>query len=499
MTATTGGATDGATDAGPGSAALEGLALNPATTVDILLRLLEPPYEAAWSALCRWRRELPPEVVDAIVAHPAPRTRGGLARNPHVPGETRGRVVDDEHWLVRALLADGPGQDVWPRYLPDHVTDRMLTTYDGQELQSLLFSRQVPYRTLLAHAAHPVAELRAYGTGMWSALSEERRAALLADPDPDVRTAAERARARRDENDDAAEMERRLRALPGTRSHAHGHILVNCRLSRAVVDELLQEREDDDLWCLAHNYSTPQDVVAHVARVGDAKARVEVARRADLPRELVDLLARDPDPDVRTAVSVRAELTEAERAAVDYVVEPHEVVDVGPDLYRAPLAHARSAHPLLRRRVAHNPELPPELVALLAADDDPGVRIVLAQHHPEAPPELLLRCYLEYTGRNRDRLLGLPRFPVAGLGARFGTAEDPAVRLLATMDPDAEPALVDALTRDADARVRAGAARNPALPVERLLQLLEDKELSKEAAANPALPRETMHALLDAV
>ncbi|MEU9998504.1 translation initiation factor 2 [Streptomyces sp. NPDC050848] len=478
-------------------AALEGLALNPAAPVDLLLRLLGPPYEAVWSALCRWRRELPPEVVDAIVAHPAPRARGALARNPHVPGEVRGRLVDDEHWLVRGLLASGPGYEVWPRYLPDHVTDRMLTTYNGEELQGLFASRQVPYSTSLAHATHPVAEIRVHGAEMWSALTEERRAALLADPDPDVRAAAARTRARRAEEDDAAEMERRLRAMPTNRSHARNHILVNCRLSRAVVDELLKEREDDDLWCLAHNYSTPPDVVAHVARVGDPEARREVARRKDLPRDLVDLLARDPDPGVRTAVSVRPELTEDERAAVDYVVEPHEVAQVGQDPYRAPLALARSAHPLLRRRVAYNPELPAELVALLAADEDPGVRIILAQHHPEAPAELLLRCYLEYGGRNRDRLLGLPRFPVAELGARFGTAEDPAVRLLATLDPEADPVLVDALTRDPDARVRAGAARNPALPLTRLLQLLEDEELSKEAAANPGLPRETMYGLLD--
>lgn len=474
----------------------EGLALNPAAPPDVLLRLLEPSYAAAWSALCRQRRDLPAEVVDAIVAHPHPRVRGGLARNPHVPGEVRGRVVDDEVWLVRAHLADGPGQDVWPRHLPDHVIERMYTTYDGQELQSLAFSRQVPFRFRLATATHPVAAIREYGAGVWRHLSEARRAALLADPDPAVRASAERMLAHVTAEDDAEEMERRLRTTHSG-GHARSHVLVNCRLSRAVVDELLREREEGDLWCLAHNYSTPPDVVAHVARVGDPKTRREVARREDLPRDLVDLLARDPDTEVRTAVSVRPELTEGEREAVDYVVEPHEVVQVGADPYGAPLSHARSAHPLLRRRVAYNPELSAELVELLAADEDPGVRIILAQHHPEAPAELLLRCYLEYEGRNRDRLLGLPRFPVAGLAARFGTAEDPAVRLLATLDPEADPALVDVLTRDPDARVRAAAVRNPALPPQRLLPLLEDEELSKDAAANPKLPRETMYALLD--
>ncbi|MFE5485864.1 translation initiation factor 2 [Streptomyces sp. NPDC056527] len=474
------------------SATLQGLAANPTAPVDVLLRLLDSGDGAVHSSLCRGRREIPDEVVAAILAHPNPRTRGGLARNPYVSGELRGRVVDDEFWLVRSGLASGPGEDTWPRHLPDHVIDRMYATYDGQELDQLITSRQAPRRTLLRYATHPSATLRRYGINMWRRLSEERRAALLADPDPEIRASA----ARRLEEDDAEEMERRLRAMPGTRSHAHSHILVNCRLSRAVVDELLLERGDDDLWCLAHNYSTPPDVVAHVARVGDPKARLEVAGREDLPRDLVDLLARDPDPEVRTAVSMRPELTEDERAAVDYVVPPLTDFRLGEDPYGAPLSHARSAHPLLRRRVARNPDLPADLVALLAADDDLGVRVLLAQFHPGAPPELLLRCYLEYTGWYRDRLLELPRFPAVGLGPRFAAAEDPAERLLAARDPELDPVVADALTCDEDPRIRAAAARNPALPQTRLHQLLEDEELSKDAAANPALPPETMYRLL---
>ncbi|MFD9035704.1 translation initiation factor 2 [Streptomyces sp. NPDC059567] len=474
------------------SATLQGLAANPAAPVDVLLRLLDSGDGAVHSSLCRSRREIPDEVVAAILTHPNPRTRGGLARNPYVSGELRGRVVDDEFWLVRSCLARGPGEDAWPRHLPDHVIDRMYTTYDGQELDELIASRQAPRRIRLDYATHPSATLRRYSTSMWRWLSEERRAALLADPDPDIRASA----ARQLEEDDAAEMERQLRAMPGTRSHGHSHILVNCRLSRAVVDELLLERADDDLWCLAHNYSTPPDVVAHVARVGDPKTRLEVAGREELPRDLVDLLARDPDPEVRTAVSMRPELTEDERAAVDYVVPPLRDLWLGEDPYRAPLSHARSAHPLLRRRVAHNPELPAELVALLAADDDLGVRVLLAQFHPGAPPELLLRCYLEYTGRYRDRLLELPQFPAVGLGPRFADAEDPAVRLLAACDPELDPAVADALTRAEEPRIRSAAARNPALARTRLHQLLEDEELSKDAAANPALPLETMYRLL---
>lgn len=471
---------------------LAGLALNPAAPLDVLLRLLESGDGAVVSALCRRRRTFPEELVEAIVHHDAPRVRGAFARNPHVSGELRGRLVEDEHWLVRLRLASGPGWDAWPRHLPDWVLDRMYTTYDGDGLQELIASRQAPLRVLLANSAHPMASVRRYGTGMWSLLPEERRAALLSDPHPDVRATAAGIQAQ----DDAEEMERQWRAIPP--SHARTHIEVNCRLSPAMVEELLRTRDPDDVWCLAHNYSTPPEVVASLAEHPAARIRLKVAARDGLPRELIDLLARDPDPEVRTVVSVRPELTEEERAAVDYVVDLDEDFTPDEDPYRAPLAHARSAHPLLRRRVAYNPALPAELVALLAADEDLGVRVLLAQHHPDAPPELLLRCYLEYTGPHRDRLLALPRFPVAGLAARFGAAEDRAVRLLATLDPEADPGLVDALTRDPEPKVRAGAARNPALPQARLHQLLDDQESGADAAANPALPVATMRRLLDA-
>ncbi|WP_351226203.1 translation initiation factor 2 [Streptomyces sp. NPDC002133] len=475
-------------------AALKGLAVNPAAPAGVLLRLLEPAYAEVWNALCLERPEMPDAVVDAIVVHPEPRVRTAFARNPHVDGELRGRLVDDPDWLVRAHLAGGPERKWGPRHLPDWVIDRMYTTYEGDCLAELMSSRQVPLRVLLANSVHPMASVRRYGVGMWSSLSEERRAALLVDPHPAVRESAERHLA----EDDEEEMERQLRRLPPHVSHARSHILVNCRLSRAVVDELLLRRDEDDHWVLAHNYSTPPAVVALMARSPEPKVRLEVARRKVLARELVGLLAQDPDPRVRTAVSVRPEVTEAERAAIDYAVSVDE--DFEPAEYHrsVPACYARSAHPLLRRRAAEDPELPADLARLLAEDDDIGVRVLLAQNHPAAPPQLLLRSYLEYTGRSRSHLTGLPHFPTAGLAARFADAEDPAVRRLATLDPELDPSLADRLTRDPDPGIRAAAARHPQLPPERLLALLDDEETALDAAANHALPRPVMNRLLDA-
>ncbi|MFD0431829.1 hypothetical protein ACFQ60_45625 [Streptomyces zhihengii] len=99
---------------------------------------------------------------------------------------------------------------------------------------------------------------------------------------------------------------------------------------------------------------------------------------------------------------------------------------------------AVSSHPYLRRRAARDHFLPPDLVERLAADGDPGVRVLLAQNHPEAPAALLLRSFLEYGGDERAQLTTRPNFPTAGLAA-FAAHDDPEVRALAALDPGTAP------------------------------------------------------------
>jgi len=488
------------------TALLDGLAVNPAAPTGLLLWLLEPEYESAWSALASRRPSFPEEVTAAIVTHPHPRVRGALARNPFVDPEVRGLLVDDPDWLVRARLAGRPHRTRPVRPLPDWVIDRMLTTYDRDCLEELFFSRQIPFRVRRSYGGHPMASVRRMATNVWAHLSEEERAALLNDPHPQVRASAQHML----DTDDAEATERWLGPLPAPRNHGTSLILVNYRLSRTVVDWLLCDSDPERLcdsdperpWVLAHNYSTPPEVVARLAGHPDPKVRLELARRTDLAPALVTTLARDPDPRVRTAISLRPELSEDERAAIDYTVDTDE--DFGPAEHHtraAPdpdtsAAYARSRHPLLRRRAAQDPALPDALVARLAHDDDLGVRVLLAHNHPTPPPELLLRSYLEHRGPARDLLTEHPRFPVTGLGTRFMDAAAPDERRLAVLDPHLAPGTADRLTLDPDAAVRAGAARHPRLPGGRLLALLDDEELGEHAAANPALPVTVMRGLL---
>lgn len=501
---------------------LAGLALNPAVPQDVLLRLLADAPLAVRMVLCR-DRELPDAVVDAVIAHPDPRTRGFLAVNPHAEPAQRARLVDDPDWIVRAHLTEGPRTPLphRPRPLPDDTVVRMITTYDGEEpLGSLGFWQQMSRELVESLPTHPVAQVRRWGVGQWESLSAERRAALLADPDDGVR---ERAEAQLRWEDPAwVESE-----LPPRSCHARTGILLNRPLSPAVVAGVLTApAREDERATIALNPTLPADAVALLAADPDPEVRERIAGRADLrPAERRALvrdphpdvrravarhpdigpeerrtLATDPDPEVRLAVSVHPAFSEEERARIDYRVPldrpfcfhparrvPRDPADVRRD--------ALSGHPTLRRRAAREHTLPAGLMARLAEDDDLGVRVLLAQNHPQAPAALLLRAFLEYSGPERERLPTLPNFPRTGL-ARLSGHADPRVRALVARDPDTEPAVVERLTHDPDPEVRAALARHPSLPAPRLAELLADPELAHAAAANPALHPETVDRLV---
>lgn len=499
---------------------LAGLALNPTTPEAVLLRLLADAPLAARMVLCR-DRILPDAVVDAVIEHPDRYTRSFFARNSHVEPAQRARLVDDPHWFVRAHLAEGPrlAAPARPGPLPDETVVHMMSTYDDEHLGGL-FYQQLSTGLRRSMPAHPLAKVRCWGVGMWRWLSPDIRAALLTDPDDEVRERAQdRAR-----YEDPVWVES---ALPDRSCHARTGMLLHDALSRAVVDGVLTSPAGEgDRAMIAVNPTLPPDVVvllaadpdpevrgriAHRADLGaaerralvadpDPEVRARVARRADLGPAERRALATDPDPEVRLAVSVHPALSEEERARIDYaapmdhpfVFYPAPEVPRDPDTVRR---DALSNHPMLRREAARDHLLPPDLVARLTVDDDLGVRVLLAQNHPDAPAPLLLRSFLEYTGPERDHLITRPNFPTDGLAA-FADHEDAEVRALATRDPETRPAVVERLTRDPSPAVRSAATRHPNLPQSRLAELLDDEELAHSSAANPALPSDAVHWLV---
>ncbi|MFD4241792.1 hypothetical protein ACFWP3_09370 [Streptomyces sp. NPDC058525] len=473
---------------------LAGVALNPSSPQDVLLRLLADGPPAVRMVLCR-DRTLPDAVVDAVVEHPDRRTRSFFARNPHADPAQRVRLVDDPEWFVRSHLAEAPRVPAGgaPRPLPDEAAVYMIRTYDAELLQGS-FYQQLSIGLRRSMPTHPVAEVRRWGVGVWSLLPADTRAALLADADEEVRKRAE-VHAR---EEDPAWVEREL---PDRSCHARWDMLMHRALSRAVVYSVLTAPlAEGERAAIADNPSLPADVVTLLAGDPDPAVRVRIAHRADLGPAERRALAADPDPKVRLALSVHPALSERERAGIHYEIPVDDCFHLRPEPHvpRDPQdvrRDALSGHPLLRRNAAADRSLPPDLVEHLAVDDDLGVRVLLAQNHPDAPASLLLRSFLEYDGHQRAHLITRPNFPTTGLSA-FADHDDPEVRALAARDPQTAPATAERLTRDPDPAVRAALAGHPNLPQPRLTEILDDEELAHAAAANPALAPEALHRLV---
>lgn len=242
------------------------------------------------------------------------------------------------------------------------------------------------------------------------------------------------------------------------------------------------------------------------AQAGDDNERTRVAAAADprLPADLVARLAVDQSPAVRLAVSMRPELSEEQRAAIDYHVGRDD--RIRPARWatdtRDPEIQARcvfSTHIGLRRSVACNPHLTPDLIAALTTDDDFAVRLLLCEHHPDLASETVLNTYLEATTMTRGRLLHHPSFQRIGL-ARLADSPDPQARALVVLDPEAARELIERLSNDPHPMVRESTAGDPRLSPSRVLELLDDPATAGAAAANPHLPVPIMHRVLaDAV
>ncbi|GAA2470882.1 hypothetical protein GCM10010406_03080 [Streptomyces thermolineatus] len=481
---------------------LRGVAANPAAPPEVLLRLLSEQARVARTILCE-QRELPADVVEAVIAHPERSVCSSFARNRHAAPEQRGRLAGDPDALVRAALASGPR----PRpgraeALPDEVLEELLTAQDDSSedqlvtadeiRQELEFSGQIPQSFRRRMLDHPHPELRSRAAGLWLWLTPGQRHALLTDPDPAVREAARR-------NSRILDPGAMEEDLPERDCHHRFLLLTNYAVSRAVAEQCLADRRD--LWVLAHNPHTPGDVVTRLARDPDPRVRERVAGRADLDPALLAELARDPDDAVRTRALLHPlPRTWPECAAVDRVTgRTAEDIGAVADMFVEPPISwyetcAASAHPLLRRVAASCSRLPEELVHRLADDPDADVRHLLALNHPLAPPAIVLDAFLA-APRRRPCLLTLPRLPRTGL-QHLLDHDDPDVRALAAADTGlARPPLH--LLDDPEPRVRRAAAANPLLPLSLVSSLLDTPEHAEGAAANPRLPAERLHELLD--
>ncbi|MFI9809433.1 hypothetical protein ACIHEJ_34645 [Streptomyces sp. NPDC052301] len=464
----------------------EGIGSNPAAPDELLIRLLD----VADDFLHGCSR---PAVLDAAVAHPDPRVRARTADTfrPKLTAEQWVRLVRAEPSPRRRVLW-AEQACTWGAALPEDLYDDLLAGPSRAQAAELpgLPAHHLP--SLVTDADPPV---RAAACNRWEDLAAPLRARLLADTDDTVRTAALLA------HHTAIPMPREVFASLA----AHRQALEQCRFEAELEAELVRD--------------------------GDTEVRRALAGNPGLGAPGVAVLAQDPHDDVRSAVALRPDLTEEQRAAVRYDFDPTSMSHTLPwveDLHSDPAAMRRlaaSPHPLVRRSVARARHLPPDAVERLARDEDRVVRLFLAESCDDAPADLLLEVWRWWDGSfsHPDRPRSHPNFPRAGL-RRY--ADDPSGRMrrLVLDDPQSTAADVARLARDPEAEVRQRAAadprlspadavrllndpadhvrgtatRHPRLPSRVLAGLLHDRDTARAAVTNPAIPVPVLNRILDA-
>ncbi|MEV5535112.1 hypothetical protein [Streptomyces prunicolor] len=468
----------------------EGIGSNPAAPDELLIRLLD--VDVGFLHGCDR-----PAVLDAAVAHPDPQVR---AR----PADTFRPKLTSDQWIRMVRAEPSPSRRVlwaehalaWGVELPGDLYDDLLAGPSRAQAAEL---PGLPAHHLPGLAADADPRVRVAACARWQDLAAPLRVRLLADTDTDtddaVRTAALLAH-----HHDVPMPRDVFAALPEPR-----RALEQCRLSPELEAELVRD--------------------------GDAEVRRALAANPRLGAHSVAVLAEDPSDDVRSAVALRPDLDEEQRAAVRHDFDSTSMLRTLPwvsDLHGDADAMRRlavSSHPLIRGSVARARHLPPDVVERLARDEDRTVRLFLAESCDDAPAEMLLEVWrwwdgsFSYPGRPRSH----PNFPRTGL-LRY--AHDPIGRMrrLALDDPESTPADVARLARDPEAEVRRRAAedtrlspadavrllndpadyiretavRNPRLPARVLAALLHDRETATAAAANPSIPVPVLHRILAA-
>ncbi|MFF3468125.1 hypothetical protein [Streptomyces sp. NPDC002619] len=462
---------------------LRGLAGNPSAPAEVLIRLTAANIDRSGLA---GRRDLPAEAATVLATDPDVTVRSDLASNPNLPPAVQVVLAGDADPRVRGRLAEGAeyfttvgvhGRRI-PDPLPREVYELLARDPEPKVRRALAFNRHLPddVRDVMLNDADP--RTAAIAAAEWPLAPTDRIGELLSR----VTGAFGRQML----------LLRLNGPLPTEAAHAMLTDIDSTAGDASSMGLLRQIAEVADLdAALADRFMASPDL------------RAAVAANPTLSAEHVADLAHDPDNQVRAAVVARCGLDPALRESipVDYDDRSSGIVGwlLTEDLSEQDqLVFARSRHQIFRKTLAMRPDLPEEIVEILAADESFAVRLFVCERQPNAPGWLLTQIVEQWTSYSRWDMLAHKNFP-ADAATRLACSDEPHDRAVAAAHPGLLADTLEALLTDDDDTVRRRAATNPAIPADRLIELLgsADSVVAAGTAANRMLPVVTMRQMVD--
>ncbi|WP_405442756.1 hypothetical protein OG373_35615 [Streptomyces avidinii] len=339
-----------------------------------------------------------PEWAPLLAAHPDSGVRWKLASCPGLPPDVTDRLAADPDSEVVAELALWTGS---------RVTARLALHPDPRVRLAVAANPATPVESVLALAEDPVLSLN-WALSERTDLPQSLYARLAADPLPGVRAAYARNPGVGPELIGvlAADPDEDVRcALAG-----HPHVPLDL-----LAELVVEHRTGSDL--LPRIAAATQAELAELAASPLAPVRMLVARRHDLPAQVRDALAGDPDAAVVQAVAPHPGLSEAAlRAMVGrFGVQVLARVAANPDATGSLLEDLTRHRPGVRRalkEVARHPNATgPALLACLA---DRTAR-PLAAAHPALPPEAVTELLADENHSVAEAAAGNPSLPHAAM------------------------------------------------------------------------------------
>jgi uncharacterized protein DUF2330 len=266
----------------------------------------------------------------------------------------------------------------------------------------------------------------------------------------------------------------------------------------------------------------PRDVLLLLADDPEPAIRRRLAtRRVTCPPEVLAKLAGDPETDIRLTVASHVQATREVVARLLNDKEPAVRIaaawhPLAPAQKRAEIL-ARDPDKETRRGLAENPGCEIALLTLLAKDPEDAVRRAVARN-ANTPPALLVSLIgdrdvqvrqtlagrRELSRKDRARLARDPSPLVRAAAVRWWLDDqeqrraakdpEPRVRQALAKNPTIQPAVLETLAADPDGRVRTAAAQNSQLPALLLEKMASDPvdTVRAGAAGNHAAPRQLL-------